>query len=135
MSGKETKNDKITTVEELRGLENDQQREIIADHYARVSNQYEPVKKEDFQEYLQEHSNLKPPNIGPYKVLKAIKKMNKNSSTIPGDLPMKIISSFADDFSLPLCHIINCCFQGGIYPNIWKLEIVSPVPKVKNLIT
>ena len=48
----------------------------------RVSNQYEPVKIEDFQEYLQEHSQLKPPNIGPYKVIKGTKKLNTNSATI-----------------------------------------------------
>ena len=68
MSGKETKTSKIDTVEELEGLENIQQMEVIADHYARVSNQYEPVKDDDFKEYLQTHVQKKPPNVGPYKV-------------------------------------------------------------------
>ena len=68
MSGKETKTSKIDTVEELEGLENIQQLEVIADHYARVSNQYEPVKDDDFKEYLQTHAQKKPPNVGPYKV-------------------------------------------------------------------
>ena len=56
--------------------------------------------------------------------------MNKKASTVPGDLPMKLIQRFADELTLPLCHIINSCLQGGVYPEIWKCEIVTPVPKV-----
>ena len=106
-----------------------QQAECIADHYASISNLYKPVKKEDFEDYLKNVSS-KPPNIGPYKVLKSIKKMRKNAATVKGDLPMKIISEFADDLTLPLTHIINACLQQGKYPIIWKNEIVTPVPKV-----
>ena len=62
--------------------------------------------------------------------MKVIKKMNRNSATVPGDLPMKLISLFYDDLALPLSHLINCCFQEGQYPVLWKNEIVSPVPKV-----
>ena len=130
MTGQDTRNQEITSITELEGLESSQQVEIIADHYSKVSNLYQPVKKEHFEEYLKQHSKEKPPNIGPYKVYRTIKKMNKNSATIPGDLPMKIISKFADDLTLPLCHIINCCIQAGQYPKIWKTEIVTPVPKV-----
>ena len=130
MAGKEIRSEKITTVEELRGLEDTQQSEVIADHYARVSNLYEPVRNEHFQKYLEKHKSLKPPNIGPYKVFKAIKKMNRNSAAVPGDLPIKLIDRFADELTLPLCHIINSCLQSGQYPRLWKVEVVSPIPKV-----
>jgi hypothetical protein len=63
-------------------------------------------------------------------VLKTIKKMNKNSSTVPGDLPMRIISLFSDDLALPLSHLIGCSIQNGQYPALWKNEVVTPVPKV-----
>ena len=43
---------------------------------------------------------------------------------------MKIIYMFSDDLVLPLSHIINCCFQAGQYPVLWKNEFVTPVPKV-----
>ena len=130
MSGQEDNQADIDTVEELNGLEEDEQVEVIADHYAAVSNLYEPVHNVDFKDYLEEHSSKKPPNIKPYKVMKVIKKMNRNSATVPGDLPMKLISLFSDDLALPLSHLINCCFQAGQYPVLWKNEIVSPVPKV-----
>ena len=118
------------SVQELEGLDAAQQGEAIADHYASISNLYDPVEKDDFSDYLARHKSFKPPNISPYKVQKAIKKMKKTAATIPGDLPMKIISLFSDDLNLPLSHIINSSFQAGQYPVIWKNEIVTPVPKV-----
>ena len=77
------------------GCSDDQQAEIIADHYAAISNLYEPVKNEHFSQYLG-NNDLKPPNIGPYKVFKTIKKMNQRCATVQGDLPMKLIVTFAD---------------------------------------
>ena len=46
---------------------------------------------------------------------------------------MKLISLFYDDLALPLSHLINCCFQEGQYPVLWKNEIVSPVPKIAKI--
>ena len=51
------------------------------------------MQKEDFQEYLQEH--LKPPNMGPYKVLRTVRKIYKKSAPIQGDMHMKFIDTFA----------------------------------------
>ena len=129
MSGQEMNSVSEVMIEDLKDLDDNEQAECIADHYASISNMYQPVKSEDFEEYLNEISS-KPPNVGPYKVLKTIRKMRKNASTVKGDLPMKIISEFADDFTLPLTHIINSCLQQGKYPNIWKNEVVTPAPKV-----
>ena len=130
MSGQNTITQDSSTIAELSGLDSNEEMEVIADHYARVSNQYEPVKDDHFGEYLQEHRNKKPPNVGPYRVFRTLKKMNRNAATVPGDLPMKIISIFADELTLPLCHLINSCIRVGQYPRIWKTEIVTPVPKV-----
>ena len=128
MSGQDTKNVSDALIEELSGLDDEEQAESIADHYASISNHYKPVQKNDFEEFLK--NVPPPPNIGPFKVLKTIRKMRKNVATVKGDFPMKIISEFADTFTLPLNHIINASLQQGIYPNIWKKEVVSPVPKV-----
>ena len=128
MSGQTTDAVSDAMIEELMGLDDAEQAESIADHYASISNMYKPVQTLDFEEFLKNVPTA--PNVGPYRVLKAIKKMKKNVSTVKGDLPMKIISEFADTFSLPLYHIINASLQQGKYPNIWKVETVTPVPKV-----
>ena len=56
--------------------------------------------------------------------------MNKKAAASPGDIPMKLISEFSYEFSKPLSHLINSCFEQGIYPELWKMEYVTPVPKV-----
>ena len=129
MTGKD-KNCEVNHIEELSGKDDVDQREIIANHYAKISQEYEPVKNEDFKDFLEKHGSANPPNVGPFKVFKTIKKMNKKAATVPGDLPIKLIQIFADELTLPLCHIINSCLKGGVYPKIWKCEIVTPVPKV-----
>ena len=58
-----------------------------------------------------------------------IRKMNKKAAGVPGDIPMKIIMTFSLEFAKPLSHIINTCIQQGVYPEIWKTEYVTPVPK------
>ena len=42
--------------------------------------------------------------------------MNKKSAGVPG--------------RRPIAHIVNNCFSQGIYPKLWKLEFVTPVPKI-----
>ena len=68
--------------------------------------------------------------MSPLKVAKIIKGMNKKAAAVPGDLPMRVISEFSEEFSKPLSHLINNCLSQGIYPKIWKIEYVTPVPKV-----
>lgn len=111
------------------GLTNEEQVERIADHYASISNLYQPISAEDFPEYVN-NQNLKPPKVSVSKVSKIIKSMNQKAAAVPGDLPMRIIAKFSDELSRPLAYLISNCLQQGIYPNIWKVEYISPVPKV-----
>ena len=46
------------------------------------------------------------------------------------DIPIKLISEFSVELATPLAHIYNCCLQSGIYPDLYKRERVTPVPKV-----
>ena len=117
-----------TCVEELSGLSDKEQADRIADHYASISSQYEPIRSEDFEEYSS--GKFRPPKISVAKVVKVIKSMNKKAAAVPGDLPIKIISEFCDELSRPLTHLINSCLTLGKYPDIWKIEYVTPVPKV-----
>ena len=107
-------------VDELIGLSDSEQAEKIADHYASISNLYEPLRNEDFPEYMgpQQFSPLK---VTPSKIAKIIRGMNRKAAAVPGDLPMRIISDFSEELSRPLAHLINNCFSQGQYPNIWKI--------------
>ena len=57
------------------------------------------------------------------------KKMKNWESTAKGNIPTRIIKLFAYELSFPLSDIFNRCCHAGEYPNIWKLETVTPISK------
>ena len=128
MTGQKPSESEIN-VSELDGIYDKLQAEIIADHYAVISNQYEPIRNEDFEEYM-DFSSITPVIVEPEKIKKIINKMNHKAATVEGDLPIRLIKEFKEELSLPLSHLINSCMATGIYPNLWKIENVTPVPKV-----
>ena len=36
---------------------------------------------------------------------------------------------FASDIAKPLSNIFNTMFTEGVYPQLWKTEVITPVPK------
>ena len=56
--------------------------------------------------------------------------MKVSASTVEGDIPMKLVKEFACELSSPLAYIISRAISHGEYPNLWKIETVTPVPKV-----
>ena len=115
----------------MSGLDNQQQAKCVTEHYSSISNQYQQVQASDFQEYLSSSldGSNPAPNIEPLKVYNIIQKMNKKTATVPNDIPMKLIDEFSVELAYPLSHIITFCLKNGVYPNIWKIESVTPVPK------
>ena len=128
MSG-QNKDKGEVNIAELDGIYDKLQAEIIADHYAQVSNEYEPIKTSDFEEYS-DLSKFSPITVDPEKIMKIIKKMNHKAATLDGDLPIRIIKEFSVELSLPLAHLVSSCMSVGQYPNLWKVEYVTPVPKI-----
>ena len=128
MSGQNDNHNQEICVEELIGMSNKEQAEAIAQHYSSISNQFEEVQKDKFLPYFDTFLDP-PPKVEPLQVYKAIQRMNKKAATVPNDIPMKVIDEFSVEISFPLAHIINCCLSQGRYPDAWKLESVTPVPK------
>ena len=67
--------------------------------------------------------------MSPYFVHQKIKSMKLSSATVKGDIPAKVIKRFGYELSTPLSNIFNRCCKAGEYPDIWKLETITPVPK------
>ena len=51
----------------------------------------------------------------------------------PIDLPEKLRKEFSMELTTPLVNIYNCCLNQGVFPRIWKEELVTPVPKKEYL--
>ena len=55
----------------------------------------------------------------------------KTRTAVPdGDIPPKIIKEFAKEIAVPLSDIINSSIKQGVWPTIWKTELVTPIAKV-----
>ena len=80
MSGQNKTND-VINVTELDGIYDKLQAEVIADHYAEISNQYKPIQNEDFEKYL-DLSKFSPVTVEPDKIVKIIQKMNHKAATL-----------------------------------------------------
>ena len=70
------------------------------------------------------------PEIQIKDVHKALLRINTKTSTVADDMPAKVIKMFALELSPPLADIINTSVRRGEFANLWKLETVTPVPKV-----
>ena len=55
--------------------------------------------------------------------------MKTKRSSQKGDVPSKLFKIFAAYLAEPLTNIFNCCIRTGHYPELWKHEIVTPIPK------
>ena len=114
-------------VEELEGLDNKSCAEIIAQSFASVSQQYLPIDLTALPCY---RPVQKPPDVDEFSVYEKINRLKNTKSTFNIDLPNKVRKEFSVDLSTPLTDIINTCMEEGVYPQLWKFETISPVPKV-----
>ena len=114
-------------VQSIMNLPNQMQAEAIADEFSSISTMYEPLCKDDITD--NRHESKPFPLMTPYFVHEKIKKMKTGKSTVKGDIPTKIIKMFGYELSFPLSNIFTRCCTAGEYPNIWKIEMVTPVPK------
>ena len=60
----------------------------------------------------------------------ALTKIKTNKSTVSGDFPAKLIKIFAAYLADPFTNLINASIAQGRYPQIYKYEISTPVPKI-----
>ena len=127
MSGQEVQKQEEDKIEHFEGCTPQEQAELIANYYAEIATQYDELRSEDFPDYTK-HS-FSPPTINPWKVYKVIESLNKKATTVPGDVPVKIMVEFSVELATPLAHIFNSCLEQGVYPAIFKRECVTPAPK------
>ena len=55
-----------------------------------------------------------------------------SKSTLPIDIPGKLRKRVAVELAAPLTHIIHEALNHDHYPNLWKLEWVTPAPRLSH---
>ena len=107
-------------VEELADLPSKEQADKIADNFASVSNEYQALQTDEIN--IDEAENTTPcPVLEQHQVYEFLKHIKTNTATV---------KEFACELAAPVTHLIISCVMEGVYRNIFKIEIVTPVPKV-----
>ena len=125
---KDFKEQEIPTVQDIIQFSDREQAEKIAQKFASIQNEFEPLKSESIQ--IPEFAENEIPQFHPAQVWFVLSRLDINKATVPGDLPAKIIRHIAAFICEPLTHIFNSSLQRGEYPQIFKNEICTPIPKV-----
>ena len=116
------------TVESIKHLSDEEQAEAIADNFAKISQEFEPLRTEDIVVPEFEESSI--PSFTPAQVQKQLEKLKTNKSVPTGDVPIKLVKQLAACLSHPLCDIINSSIRLGKWSKLYKSESITPVPKV-----
>ena len=93
-----------------------------------MNNSYEPLKNENITKPEVPEGSI--PNLTCAFVETYIKNIKTKPSTPPGDIPAHIVKRYSSYPSKPLTHILNTCLTRGEWPNLWKIEAITPIPKV-----
>ena len=108
--------------------------ELIANHFSLISQEYEPLDAANLpvriQQYLTDQDQDLVPVLSTNDVYRRIVKAKKPNSSVPGDIPVKIVKAFPDILAYPVTHIYNSITQTAEYPPQWKVEQQIPIPKV-----
>ena len=113
----------------LMNLNNKDSCEKIAEHFAKISNEYSPINLSNLPAYL---PALPAPQVSEYEVYQRIKRIKKSKSTLPIDIPDRLWQECAPNLAGPICAIINKALIQSVYPCLWKQEWVTAAPKITN---
>ena len=117
-------------------LSSAQSAEVIADFFSSVSQEYSPLKITSLPQNVQSFLSRRPkneiiPTLSDYQVYKKIIRSKKPNSSVPGDLPKKIVQQFPAELAVPVSKIFNYITTTAVYPAQWKTEYQIPLPKVQ----
>ena len=121
----------VLNIECIKDLTPQEQVNKVAESFAAVSQQYEPVDLTRLPAYLPAEQA---PVLEVYKVYRKILGQKKTKSTLSIDIPENLRKEAAEFLAEPLTDIYNQCLKEGEYPKIWKYEWCTPVPKKKTSI-
>ena len=109
-----------------KNLSHQQSAEVIADHFSKISQELPPLTINSLPDYIA--TVLSSPDLSQVHILdnRSVKKRliraKKPSSSVPGDLPRKLVKSCYDEVAIPARATFNSITTQGTYPAEWKVE-------------
>ena len=120
------KNEELV-VETIKDLPESEQAELIADKFSEVANEYQELKDDDIKVPVFSEDDI--PKFSEKEVKQVLSDIDANKSNVNGDIPAKLLKVFSDKFAKPIQNLINSAIKEGCWPDIFKQEIVTPIPK------
>ena len=103
----------------------------IANYLAEISSHFVPVDRSLLPIYPPGADFVSEVNCFPFEhEIFEILKASKKTSSVPRDLPMRMLKEFLPEFVQPMTNIFTQCVVLGIHPTSWKTEYVNVIPKV-----
>ena len=118
-------------------LTDEQSIESIAEHFAQISQEYPPLNRNLLPDEVKAKLDNPTvpdelPSISAYDVYKVFKRSHKPRSSVPGDLPRRIVREFSPELATPASRIFQNIVRTGHWPKQWRTEYGTPLPKIKN---
>ena len=100
----------------------------LADYFNRISAEFDPLLPEQIP--LTKNRHIAP--LAAHEVAARIKRFRKPKSMVKGDVFPQLVTKFSDFFAMPLTDIYNEIASSGVWPQSWKVEYVTVIPKVSS---
>ena len=115
----------------------EQSLECIAQHFASISQEFDPLDYNllfpDVQAIFdQPSSDAQVPDLPDHEVYQLIMRSKKPHSSVPGDLPRKLVKEFSPELAAPVAKIFRNIVRTGHWPKQWRVEYGTPIQKVTN---
>ena len=116
-------------------LTSEQSLERIAQHFANISQEFSPLNisllPPDVRANIESESD-KIPIMVEHDVYQKIKKTKKPHSSVPGDLPRRLVQEFSPELAVPAAVMFQNITNTGQWPKSWKIEYGTPLIKEQN---
>ena len=115
-----------------KGLSELESAEEIADFFSKISQEYDPLCIDTLPSNVQVKLATDPcdhPFFEEHQIYNELKATRKTSS-VPGDIPAKILDEFLPEFCTPITAIFNKTFSTHQWPASYKTEYGVPISKI-----
>ena len=101
--------------------------EQIALHFSNISQEYDALSYDllppDVQAKIDEPVNIEDvPDISDHDVFEKIRKSKKPKSSVPGDIPRKLVQEFGPELATPAGIIFRNIVKTVHWPKPWRVE-------------
>ena len=95
-------------------------------YFNTISDEFRPLQDNEIPATY--NRNL--PKLLPFQVAGRLRSIKKPRTKIQGDIFPSLVTEFADILALPLTDIYNKITETFVWPDVWKVEIITVIPKL-----